>query len=38
VQARLAALRQSEEAFALLSFAISDAYFEARHRVGADRR
>ncbi|NOY91751.1 MAG: tetratricopeptide repeat protein, partial [Deltaproteobacteria bacterium] len=37
-QARLRALRQSEEAFSLLSFAISDAYFDARHRVGADRR
>ncbi len=34
---RVAAMRQVPEAWDLLRFAISDAYFEARRRAGADR-
>jgi tetratricopeptide (TPR) repeat protein len=35
---RVQAVKSVQEAWSLLSFAISDAHFEARHRCGADAR
>jgi hypothetical protein len=35
--ARLAAVRETPEAWALVRFAISDAHFEARAQAGVDR-